>query len=384
VNAQWNRNHAQAQAKETGPTRKSPESTAKLRQALSRRKKAELVEVSLEPVQADRGVLRQLTARFDVAAPTSELVTATRQAIADATDLYERDSNRNFDDVDNYSWHMILFNLPAGCQVRSAFARRPNGTGRSAAQLRNRSPCRVAPLPPSSIAPTPSIGNAQPLAFDPHRLLRPPDLSGNVVVRQHAQVLQLLGAPPTAVECGLKVLAKAELLGPFATSVPFGVSPFLRFDRFGAGLARGQHQLVDPGVVRPRYVQELLSALDHVLRYAPPVADRGRRFGPDGACEFVIEEHGRVSLAALGKAAGPPGRSWLHSLGYYSAQIILFGAVFMRVLSVECGERVVPAENTARQPAVAARKNRGRPSLREVEHVEVGVDVLTAKQPDSS
>jgi uncharacterized BrkB/YihY/UPF0761 family membrane protein len=68
---------------------------------------------------------------------------------------------------------------------------------------------------------------------------------------------------------------------------------------------------------------------------------------------------------------------------YYLAQIILFGAVFMRVLSVECGERVVPAENTVRQPPVPARKNRRRPALREIEHVEVGVDVLTAKQPDS-
>ena len=42
-------------------------------------------------------VLRQLTARFDVAATTDELVAATRQAIADATAFDERDINRNFD-----------------------------------------------------------------------------------------------------------------------------------------------------------------------------------------------------------------------------------------------------------------------------------------------
>ena len=51
----------------------------------------------MELAQADRGVLRQLTARFDVAAAPDELVAATRQAIADATDFDERDINRNFD-----------------------------------------------------------------------------------------------------------------------------------------------------------------------------------------------------------------------------------------------------------------------------------------------
>src|SRR5215472_16775210 len=37
------------------------------------------------------------SARFEVAAPVDELVTGTRQAIADATDFDERDINRNFD-----------------------------------------------------------------------------------------------------------------------------------------------------------------------------------------------------------------------------------------------------------------------------------------------
>jgi hypothetical protein len=83
--------------KKPAPARKRSESTAELRQALSRRKKAELVDVLLELAQADRGVLRQLTARFDVAATPDELGAATRQAIADATDFDERDINRNFD-----------------------------------------------------------------------------------------------------------------------------------------------------------------------------------------------------------------------------------------------------------------------------------------------
>jgi len=78
------------------PARKRPESTAALRQALARRKKAELVAALLELAQADRGVLRQLTARFDVAAAPEELVAATQQAIADATAFDTRDMNRNF------------------------------------------------------------------------------------------------------------------------------------------------------------------------------------------------------------------------------------------------------------------------------------------------
>ena len=83
--------------KKPAPASKRPESTTALRQVLSKRKKAELVDVLLELAQADRGILRQLNARFDVAAAPDELVAATRQAIADATDFDERDSNRNFD-----------------------------------------------------------------------------------------------------------------------------------------------------------------------------------------------------------------------------------------------------------------------------------------------
>ncbi len=70
---------------------------AELRQALTSRKKAELVDVLVELAQADRGVLRQLTARFGAASAPDELVAATRQAIADATDFDERQINRNFD-----------------------------------------------------------------------------------------------------------------------------------------------------------------------------------------------------------------------------------------------------------------------------------------------
>ena len=94
----------QRKPKRPTPARKQPESTAELRQALSKRTKAELVDVLLELAQADRRVLRQLTARFDVAAAPDELVAKTRQAIADATAFDERDINCNFAyDDDAYS-----------------------------------------------------------------------------------------------------------------------------------------------------------------------------------------------------------------------------------------------------------------------------------------
>jgi hypothetical protein len=64
--------------------------------ALTKRKKSELVDDLMDPAQADRGVLRQLTARFDVAATSSSAVAATRQVIAGATAFDEREVNRNF------------------------------------------------------------------------------------------------------------------------------------------------------------------------------------------------------------------------------------------------------------------------------------------------
>ena len=84
-------------SKKAASPRKPADTTAGLRKALNARSKPELVNALLELAQADRGVLRQLTARFDVAAAPKELVAATRQAIADATDFDEREINNNFD-----------------------------------------------------------------------------------------------------------------------------------------------------------------------------------------------------------------------------------------------------------------------------------------------
>ena len=67
-----------------------------LAQALTKRKKAELVDVIVEIARADRTMMRRLEARFAVQAPPDELIAATRQAIADATDFDERDINYSF------------------------------------------------------------------------------------------------------------------------------------------------------------------------------------------------------------------------------------------------------------------------------------------------
>ena len=83
--------------KKAASTRKRADTTAGLRKALTAQSKAELVSVLLELAQADRKILRQLTARFDVTPAPTELIAATRRAIGDATDFDEREINRNFD-----------------------------------------------------------------------------------------------------------------------------------------------------------------------------------------------------------------------------------------------------------------------------------------------
>ena len=113
---------SQHKPKKAAPVRKRPDSMAQLRRALSGRKKAELVDTLLELAQADRGVLRQLTARFDVAAAPDELVAATHQAITDATYFDRRDINRNFA-YDAEAYHEVkrtLGRLIAGEELRLA------------------------------------------------------------------------------------------------------------------------------------------------------------------------------------------------------------------------------------------------------------------------
>ena len=98
------------------PSVKPPGPAAELRRALARRKKTELVDVLMELAEADRAVLRRLTAQFDVAATTDELVAATHQAIADATAFDKRDINRNFA-YDDEAYAEVKRNL--GCLIAS-------------------------------------------------------------------------------------------------------------------------------------------------------------------------------------------------------------------------------------------------------------------------
>jgi predicted outer membrane protein len=104
------------------PSVKPPGPAATLRQALARRKKAELVDALVELAEGDRGILRQLTARFDVTTTLDELVATTHQAIADATDFDERQINHNFDyDYEAYAEvERNLGRLIASGQLRRA------------------------------------------------------------------------------------------------------------------------------------------------------------------------------------------------------------------------------------------------------------------------
>jgi hypothetical protein len=97
-------------SKKAASLRKPADTTAGLRKALNARTKPELVTALLDLARADRGVLRQLNARFDVAAAPKELVAATRQAIADATDFDEREINHNFT-YDYEAYHEVKRNL---------------------------------------------------------------------------------------------------------------------------------------------------------------------------------------------------------------------------------------------------------------------------------
>ena len=104
------RRQPKAKPRKAVPPRKQSAPTAELRRELTRRKKAELVDVLVELAEADRGLFRQLTARFDVATAPDELIAATRQAIDDATDFDERDINRNFS-YDDQAYSEVKRNL---------------------------------------------------------------------------------------------------------------------------------------------------------------------------------------------------------------------------------------------------------------------------------
>ena len=96
--------------KKTVPVPKIKATTDRLKAALAKRKKSELIDVIAGIASANRGIQRQLESRFGVEAPPDELIHATRVAIADATDFDEREINYNFD-YDYEAYEAVKRNL---------------------------------------------------------------------------------------------------------------------------------------------------------------------------------------------------------------------------------------------------------------------------------
>ena len=89
---------------------KTGDVTARLRKALAKCSKGELIDVIVELAKEDHNVLRRLDARLELDAPPQELVATTRRAIAEATDFDERDMNYNFD-YDSEAYDEVKRNL---------------------------------------------------------------------------------------------------------------------------------------------------------------------------------------------------------------------------------------------------------------------------------
>ncbi len=89
---------------------KTVEPAQRLRKALARRTKDELIDVLVEFAGDDRAVLRRLAAHVELQIPPEELLVVTRQAIADATAFDERDINYNFS-YDDDAYREVQQNL---------------------------------------------------------------------------------------------------------------------------------------------------------------------------------------------------------------------------------------------------------------------------------
>ena len=88
----------------------STDAATRLRKALAKRTKNDLMDVLVELAREDRKILRRLSEQFELKAPPEELFVATRRAIADATDFDERDINHNFD-YDDEAYSEVKRNL---------------------------------------------------------------------------------------------------------------------------------------------------------------------------------------------------------------------------------------------------------------------------------
>lgn len=64
----------QRTSKKAGKAAKTADSSERLRKALGKRTKGELIDALVELAREDRGILRRLDARFEVEAPLKERV----------------------------------------------------------------------------------------------------------------------------------------------------------------------------------------------------------------------------------------------------------------------------------------------------------------------
>jgi len=99
-----------APGEDTAESTPTANAARRLRSALARRTKAELIDALADLARDDRAVLRQLAVRFKLQQPPDELVAMTRQAIADATVFDGRDINRNFS-YDDEAYRQVQQNL---------------------------------------------------------------------------------------------------------------------------------------------------------------------------------------------------------------------------------------------------------------------------------
>jgi len=87
-----------------------PSAATRLRKALAKHTKDELIDVLVEFATDNRDILRRLVVRFELEASPKELVVATRRTITDATDFDDRDINRTFS-YDDEAYSKVTRNL---------------------------------------------------------------------------------------------------------------------------------------------------------------------------------------------------------------------------------------------------------------------------------
>ena len=73
------------------------DSVERLRKALVKATKNDLIDILVQLARDDRNLFRQLGEHFKLEVPPEEIATAASLAIANATDFDEREINRNFD-----------------------------------------------------------------------------------------------------------------------------------------------------------------------------------------------------------------------------------------------------------------------------------------------